>query len=235
MIIDTHLHTKYSRDCLSEPKKVLSQAKAIGLDGIVITDHDNVSGYRSLSKKDIADSQIQVICGEEITTDKGEIIALFLNDAIAGRTPLPEVLDQIKEQDAFCFIPHPFDRLRKHLDPTTLDKTTLAKINGIEIYNSRITYWREDTQKALYFAKNNPRLIQTGGSDSHFLSELGKSYIKLDSADGCSMDEEEIRHAFFKGNLSAFGKPNSILYHVGTKMVKFLKKNSIIPSSSGKL
>ena len=39
MWIDTHCHTKYSYDNWLEPVALIRRAKALGLDGIVITEH----------------------------------------------------------------------------------------------------------------------------------------------------------------------------------------------------
>lgn len=227
MKFDTHLHTKYSRDCTTDPLALVKYAKKIGLGGIFITDHNSISAYSFLKGK--SDS-LHVFCAQEIDTDQGEVIGLFLTDLISPGD-LGSVIDQVKSQDGFLLLPHPFDRLRKHLDPSTLSKQILSKFNAIEVYNSRIVYFYEDTQKALDFASKNPSLIKTGGSDEHFIWELGASFVKLPSLDSLpssSATEEEIRKLFFRGDLVSYGKPNSPLYHAGTKAVKFLKKRKFI-------
>lgn len=227
MKFDTHLHTRYSRDCTTDPFALVKHAKKIGLGGIFITDHNSVSAYSLLKGK--VDS-FHVFCAQEIDTDQGEVIGLFLNDLVSP-ADLGTVIDNVKSQDGFLLLPHPFDRLRKHLDPSTLSKEVLSKFHAIEVFNSRIVYFRDDTQKALDFASKNPNLIKSGGSDEHFIWELGSSFVKLPSLDSISPSEttaEEIRKLFFRGNLAAHGKPNSPLYHIGTKAVKFLKKRKFL-------
>lgn len=227
MKFDTHLHTKYSRDCTTDPIALVKHAKKIGLGGIFITDHNSISAHSFLKGK--FDS-LHVFCAQEIDTDKGEVIGLFLNDLIKPGS-LGSVVDQVKSQDGFLLLPHPFDRLRKHLDPSTLSKQILSKFNAIEVYNSRIVYFKEDTQKAFDFASKNPNLIKTGGSDEHFIWELGSSFVKipsLDSVPPSDVTAEEIRNLFFGGDLVPFGRPNTPLYHIGTKAVKFLKKRKFL-------
>jgi len=219
---DFHTHTKFSRDSLSDPLKLIEHAKKIGLGGIAITDHNNIDAYNILDTKlktlNTEHKTFFVICGEEINTDKGEVIALFLNEKITPG-PLGEVLDRATEQNAFVFIPHPFDRLRKkRLDPTPLDKKTLNLINGIETLNSRIVYWKEGTRKAIEFAKKNKKPM-LGGSDAHFISEIGKCHTILPE---CS-DIEEVRKHLFNGNITAEGNSGSPIWHLGTKIVKLLK------------
>ena len=226
MKFDTHLHSKYSRDCTTDPITLVNYARKIGLGGIFITDHNTIEGFSSINKSSL---KIHVICAEEIDTDAGEVIGLFLNEPIK-KGSLLDVVDAVKSQDGFLLIPHPFDRLRKHLDPSLLDKKTLNLFNAIEIYNSRIVYFNEDCKKAINFASKTP-LFQTAGSDEHFLEELGASFVEIQkfaSIDPPSVSLEEIRSAFFKGEFIANGKPNSPLFHVGTKAVKFLKKNNFI-------
>ncbi|MBU0591887.1 PHP domain-containing protein [Candidatus Micrarchaeota archaeon] len=216
MRLDLHTHTKFSRDSLSDPIKLITHAKRIGLGAIAITDHNNIKAYNTLDPKLKTDT---VICGEEINTDKGEVIALFLNEEINPRS-LMDVMDKAQEQQAFVFVPHPFDRLRKkRLDPTQLDNKTLAKINGIETFNSRIVYWKEDTEKAISFAKENEKPM-LGGSDAHLIPEVGKCYTEIPNCDGV----EEIRKHLFRGNTNAGGSAGSPIWHVGTKIVKMIKK-----------
>ena len=40
--IDFHVHTSYSPDAFNDPFKIVKHAKRKGLDGIAITDHNNL-------------------------------------------------------------------------------------------------------------------------------------------------------------------------------------------------
>jgi hypothetical protein len=59
-----------------------------------------------------------------------------------------------------------------------------------------------------------------GGSDAHFPSEVGASFIEISDSE----DPEEIRKILLSGDFSAYGKKNSLLYHAGTKIIKLLKR-----------
>jgi predicted metal-dependent phosphoesterase TrpH len=188
------------------------QAVKKGLLGLAITDHNNLDGYNKLTLF----QNLIAIAGEEIDTDKGEILGLFLNEPVRPG-PIESVLDQLHSQDAFVSIPHPFDRFRRHIDPGVLDKTILSRIHAIEVYNSRIVHW-PDNQTALEFATKHNKL-QSAGSDAHFPGELGASGIIVEAE-----TEEEVRKAIFSGKFDVRGKPNTPLYHAGTKLVKFYKR-----------
>ena len=88
MKIDLHCHTKYSYDSNSDIEKIIIEAKKKGLDGIAITDHDNTNGWDEaieLGKK----HNFLIILGEEIKSNKGDILGLFLKEKIEGRKKDP--------------------------------------------------------------------------------------------------------------------------------------------------
>ena len=82
---DFHMHTIYSRDCDTAPKKLVNQCKAVGLNCIAVTDHNSIRG--ALEVKELAD--FTVIIGEEVKTNQGDIIGLFLEEEIPGGTVSP--------------------------------------------------------------------------------------------------------------------------------------------------
>ena len=44
MIYDLHVHSKYSRDSILSPEKIISVAKRKKLDGVAVTDHNTIRG-----------------------------------------------------------------------------------------------------------------------------------------------------------------------------------------------
>ena len=72
--VDLHSHTIYSRDCLTPVAALIERARALGLDKIAVTEHNNLDG--ALAAKKLAPDL--VIVGEEIKTTHGEIIAYFV-------------------------------------------------------------------------------------------------------------------------------------------------------------
>lgn len=78
--IDLHMHTNHS-DGFYSPSDLVAKAKENGLDGISITDHDNLSGYKEATKKG-KEIGIEVIPGVEISSDirdkEVHILAYFI-------------------------------------------------------------------------------------------------------------------------------------------------------------
>ena len=126
MIIDLHIHTKYSRDASIKPSELIKVAKARGLDGIAVTNHDTTRGWAHFSVVD----DFTVIQGIERTTDHGSIIGLFLNEGIDAYG-FWEAVDQIRSQDGIVVLPHPCDTFRRDTPRIrALDKGLLkAKID----------------------------------------------------------------------------------------------------------
>lgn len=181
MIFDLHVHTKYSGDSNNEPSELIKIARAKGLDGIAVTDHDTTKSWKHFPKvKDFT-----VIQGIEQTTDHGSIIGLFLNEGINSYS-FWEVIDQIKSQDGIVVLPHPRDIFRRDTPKIKkLDKNLLtSRIDAIEVFNSKciLGLFNEKAER-LAEALGKHRV---GGSDAHTINEVGKAVTLFD----CRSPEE---------------------------------------------
>ncbi len=166
MKFEFHVHTQYSKDSILPIPllKKLSQKKGITP---IITDHDTIEGNLKYKCK---------VIGEEIYTQQGEIIGLFMMEGIPRGLPLPEVLDKLKEQDALVCLPHPFDITRR----STLIQEEVKKVKAdiIEVFNARILM-NKYNKIALQYATDRglPKIV---GSDSHTRFEIGNTYMIMD-------------------------------------------------------
>jgi len=128
LLIDLHVHSRYSLDCFTPVDKIIKIAKKIHLDGVAITDHNTIMGGVQANK--ILDSELIIIVGSEVTLDNGlEIIGLFLNDNIKSKTFF-EVYDEIKDQDGIMILPHPFRKSKNNFK--ILENEKFLKVNIIE-------------------------------------------------------------------------------------------------------
>src|SRR5512139_456744 len=106
--VEFHCHTKYSKDSRLSPRDLLKTCAQKGIDRVVITDHNSIAGALVAQKVDPQ----RVIIGEEIMTDKGELLAFFVQEEIpAGETP-ENAISLLRQQDAFISVSHPFDSWR---------------------------------------------------------------------------------------------------------------------------
>lgn len=171
---DLHIHTRYSECSAVKPELLLKIAKAKGLDGIAVTDHNAIKGAL-LAKKLNKDKNFEVIIGSEIETNRGEMIGLYLQEEIKPGNVF-DVIDKIKEQGGLIIIPHPFECGigRKGF---RFDKAVIKKIAAVECFNARTSYSRN--KKANSFA-DRIKKAKTAGSDAHFSHEVGRAVTIFD-------------------------------------------------------
>ena len=213
-----HTHTRFSKDSILNKFFILFMLKLKKIKLIAITDHNEVKGaikYQKFLKK----FNIDVIIGEEVMTDSGEIIGLFLNKKIEPFQSPELTVKQIKEQNGIVYLPHPYDEKRYK---TVLKEEKQIKlkdeIDFIEIHNGRnISEKYSDKQKDI---QQKLKITPIIGSDAHTFIELGRNYIEI--------EYKNIED--FKNNMkdivekSVFHKKKCIkLAHTITKFARIIK------------
>ncbi len=210
MKYDLHVHSKYSRDGILNPKMIIKIAQKRGLSGVAITDHNTIKG--GLTAKKIETEDLQVIIGSEIDTDRGEVIGLFLNEEIKS-TMFLDVVKEINEQNGLVITPHPFDEIRGNGINPGKDDTQF--IDCVEIYNSRCLLEKYNLNAQKFAIENKLKI--TAGSDAHFANEIGKAGLVV-------QERIENPEELFKNNLSYFGEKSNILTLGLTKMLEIWKQ-----------
>lgn len=169
--IDLHTHSKASPDgslSLDDYQAKLTSGK---LNCIAITDHDRID----FAMKAQATLGSAIIVGQEITSSEGEIIGLYLTEAIPAGLSALETAEQIHKQGGLVYIPHPFETVRKGIRLETLD--AIAKhVNIIETYNGRSMQNRG--QQAVKWASKHHGAMASS-SDAHGNLGWGKTYTIL--------------------------------------------------------
>ncbi len=194
-----HVHTKYSADCGTTPRKIAKVELSKGIDCITVTDHNSVSSF-----KDFIQLKIKIIKGEEISTNKGHLIALFLEHEIKSRDFF-EACDEIRSQGAISILPHPF---RSHANPGRL----VRSVDIVEVFNARTSARRNEQAGEL--ARENKK-IGICGSDAHFLSELGHGIVGVNTE-----NLNDARKLFLKGKFVMNCVPSPFYVHPMTWLVK---------------
>jgi hypothetical protein len=191
LIVDLHIHSVYSPDSPVEPRTVLKIAKKKGLNGVAVTDHDTIRGGLEALKAN-TDPNFVVIVGSEVeTTDKGDIIGLFLTQEIQSREA-SEVIKEIKEQGGVAMWAHPY-REGKNL----LSSVVIKQIDVIEGLNAKTLESQNMLARALAERYRKP---VAGVSDAHAAEEIGNAVTLID---GSSVGG--IREALLKGKTQVIG------------------------------
>jgi len=210
--IDMHIHSCYSFDSLTRPSDIVKIAIKRGLEGIAITDHNTLRGSLA-GKKYCRENGIDImfVMGAEYETDKGDVLALFIEDEIKHKENIFELIDTIHENNGIAIKAHPFKRV-------PLEKDIIKIFDGLEAFNSRNPY--NDIVRDIVADYKFP---QTGGSDAHFLFEVGRGFTMVPKVS----DEEELMKTILDKKSDSGGKSSPFIdiFSQGIKMIKYKKFN----------
>jgi hypothetical protein len=172
MKYDLHNHTHYSPCSNLKPEILLKIAKKKGMNGIAVTDHNTIKGALK-AKKLNKDKEFEVIIGDEVKTNYGDVLAYYLQKEIKSRDFF-SVIDEIKAQGGLIAVAHPF-RISinpKHKFRYPLEKIR-DKIDAIECFNARMLPGNNEKAQRVAKKLNIPGIA---GSDAHFKFEIGRAY-----------------------------------------------------------
>jgi predicted metal-dependent phosphoesterase TrpH len=171
--VELHCHTSASFDSLAAPLAVARAASARGLTHLAITDHDRIDA--ALYLRDAAPQDLTIIIGEEIKTLDGDMIAVFLKEAVSPGMSAVETIAAVRQQGGLVGVPHPFDGLRGFGRKSGTGLESIAHlVDWIEAYNARVIGGSAN-EKAAQFAREHG-LPGVGASDSHTVLEVGVTY-----------------------------------------------------------
>ena len=209
ILADLHMHTDHSHDCAVPVVDLLDYAEAQGLGAIAITDHNVFAGAQEAVQ--LARGRgLVIIPGEEIKTQKGEVIGLFLAEEIERGLPMADTIAAIREQGGVVYLPHPFDRLHTIPDAPTLHRH-LPEIDVFEVYNARHLFEGFNDEALRYARKYN--LTMGAGSDAHVLQGVGTGLVRMRAFENAAEFLISLRSA------EIVRRPKSLVYLQGLKWV----------------
>ena len=188
MRIDLHVHTSISSPCsLIEPEGVIRTATEIGLDGVCITEHDEIKGAEVMSAFGRKHG-FPVFRGIEIYTEFGDMLVYGLyQDPPNWKTRFSELLEICREAGA-VIIPAHSCRFTGDLERIVCAQRAdymLRNVTAIETHNGGCS--PAGNREALLLARKYG-LPGTGGSDAHHVFQIGRCLTVFD--DEIASDEE---------------------------------------------
>lgn len=178
MIFDLHIHTTTSADSNLSPLELIQEAQRIGLDGVVVTEHDRCWD-RFAVRELAAEHNFLFLRGMEVSTDLGHILVYGLDEYLPGILKAERLREVVDDAGGVMVAAHPFRRIftRDYLrgqeeSPTSLEAGAARRIfeltDGIEVCNGgSIDRENKLAMEVCEFLGQAP----TGGSDAH--SDLG--------------------------------------------------------------
>lgn len=179
MIFDLHIHTSWnSADSNLHPVELILEAKRLGLNGVVVTEHDK--GWDRFQARDLAaEHNFLFLRGMEVSTDLGHILVYGLDEYVSGIRQAEKLRRIVDEAGGAMVVAHPFRRAftsdfrnGKESTPLTLDEAirrpVFDLVHGIEVCNGGSV--DRENRFAIEVCEALGR-APTGGSDAH--SDLG--------------------------------------------------------------
>lgn len=180
--IDLHTHSFFSGDGVSTPEELIATAKARGLHGLALTDHNTCEGMDYLARKGLMRpdglpvDDFLVIPGIEVSTREGHLLCLGVTLPDMKGEPALDVCRAIHERGGLAIPPHPYDYLRAGIREAVLET---LEVDAIEVYNAATTF-QFCNRKALRYATLHG-FAATSGSDGHHENSMGAAYTILDA------------------------------------------------------
>jgi hypothetical protein len=193
---DLHVHTYHSPDCALRPQDIVALCQRRGIDCVAITDHNSIAGALEVQRL----APFLVIVGEEVRTQGGEIIGLFLQEEVPPGLSAQETVVRIKEQRGLVLVPHPFDRLRRSTLRGPLLEALAPQLDALEVFNSRTLLPSHQSLARDFAAKHG--LPSTAGSDAHTRWELGRAYVEIPEFQGAGGFLDSLAQGWVVGRAS---------------------------------
>lgn len=179
MKFDLHLHTaRHSPDSVTDPFELLRSAKAAGLDGVVITEHDYWWPDAELEELREAAPDLVILAGVEVTARGGDVLVYGLTDhrAFPKGIGWGELCREVHRQGGVAVAAHP-NRWGQPFEKVVRDSG--AELDGIEVMSNNME--PELRARAAELLRKYPGLAQLGNSDSHAPGTVGCCYTEFDA------------------------------------------------------
>ena len=164
-----------------------SRCRRLGLSPVFLTDHDTIEGAARLR----ATGRERVVLGEEIMTEEGELIGLFLERPVQSGLTARETALEIKAQSGLVYLEHPYDSFRRHLSEGGIEAIA-DLVDIVEVFNGRSD---EEANRRAQDLCDILGVAPGAGSDAHSLREIGSVYMEMEDFEGAQDFLAKLRSA----------------------------------------
>ena len=178
MKFDLHMHTtRHSPDSQMDPFTLVQRARQIGLDGVVITEHDWLWTEPELEELRKAAPGLVVLTGIEVSAAEGHFLAYGVRDpfAVLRGMRVVDLCDEVHRQGGAVVAAHPF-RWGQPFDQILREQQ--PQLDGLEVMSSNMD--PPSREQAAAIARQLP-LAGLGSSDAHHEATLGRCYTEFDA------------------------------------------------------
>ncbi len=204
--LDLHTHSQRSPDGVMTLDEIVSLAKAGGLNGAAVCDHD----LALIDPPEYED--FLLIPGVEVSTQFGHLLGLFLTGPVETRDFF-EAAELIHAQGGLAVLAHPFQRSR---DGARL-APAVPLLDGVETWNSRADRNIHDANRLARSFAQACRLPAFGGSDAHCPEEVGNGFTVVEAEE---LTLEAAKAALLSGAARTEGRRSRAWYAARSQLTK---------------
>jgi predicted metal-dependent phosphoesterase TrpH len=182
--IDLHCHSWFSGDGVSSPEALVKAAKAKGLHGFAITDHNTCDAYHyyvdhGFARRDgVPVDGFLILPGVEVSTAEGHLLCLGAVLPNMKGAPAAEVARAIRAAGGLAVPAHPYDKFRAGIREKVLET---LEVDAIEVFNAAISLAKYNAMALAYARRRNLPMI--AASDAHHETAIGASHIIVEADD----------------------------------------------------
>jgi predicted metal-dependent phosphoesterase TrpH len=178
---DMHMHTLYSDGTVDLAALLDYVERSTDLDLIAITDHERIDGALRARELHAARSySYGLVVGEEVTTRRGHLLALFVEERIPALRPLAETVERIHAAGGIAIAAHPLAPLtpslgRRSLLALQVEARPERRLDGIELMNPSAA----GRSRRIPRRRLNELLLHlpaVGNSDAHVVEGIGTAW-----------------------------------------------------------
>ena len=220
--IDPHVHSEDSYDGHEPVELILEHAADIGLDAVVITDHDTM-GESKRAAELAPEYGLVGIPGVEVSTADGHLLAVGVDRMPPRGESYAATVSWIHDRGGVAIVPHPFQRSRHGVrrrdiplpgsddredasdDPAAVD--AVDEVDAIEVFNAWLFTGSRNRRARRFAALHGYPGV--AASDAHHLNYVGRAFTELTVRGRSSVDDvtaEDVLAAIREGTTSASGK-----------------------------
>jgi predicted metal-dependent phosphoesterase TrpH len=179
MKFDLHLHTsRHSLDSILAPELMVQRAREIGLDGVVITEHDWLWTDEELARLRQLAPDLMVLAGIEVSAKQGHFLVYGVSNpfAVPPGIGVAELCREVHRQGGVVVAAHPY-RWNQPFDAVL--ESERPDLDGLELMSNNMD---ADIRSRAAALNERLRLAGLGNSDAHRLETLGCCYTEFDGA-----------------------------------------------------
>jgi predicted metal-dependent phosphoesterase TrpH len=177
MRFDHHLHTqRHSPDSIIDPLDLIGHAKQIGLDGVVITEHDYQWKPDELAQLAALAGTLRVFSGLEVSAREGHFLVYGLpsHHEVYPGIGLGELMSVVRRHEAAIVAAHPFRWAQPFQEIVAAHGPVF---DALELVSNNVTeQTRSKTEEIL---REHP-MGATGSSDAHEISTVGCYFTEFE-------------------------------------------------------